>query len=132
MKPIPTQLTELVVECRKIRITLTGPSARLQLSGVLQRASEQMLLPLPEARRKLRRRMLESLAQGRPVWDRNGEHGNPAAGATVLWPKEVQPKVLAVIDEDGNVLPSAGTTPEQVEEIKRLLAEDDDDELGQP
>lgn len=126
MNRIPEPLTELVVECLKVKTTHTGRSARHQLSAVLQRASDQMLLPIPEARRKLRRRMLEALVDGRPVWDLSNEHGTPARDATVLWPKDVVTKVVAIIDEQGNIVASEGITAEEVDKIKELLKGDGD------
>lgn len=85
---------------------IDGPEARATLMGVLRKIGDHCILDpevFPEdliikAKGLIKKRAVQALKGGNPIWDALDEHGNPAIGATILVNK---PPIIGIIKEDG-------------------------------
>lgn len=88
----------LVMKKDEKKRTVEGAEARAKLKEVLGNISKNLLIPEPPFTGKVRRRALDRLRDGDPIWDANDENGQPHKSATIL----VMPaKIVGIIKEDG-------------------------------
>lgn len=79
------------------RRDVTGREARATLKRVLGEIGDSILVPSPQAKRKIRRRCLDTLRAGRAIWTHIDQHGQPSKGTILTMP----PRIAAIIDADG-------------------------------
>lgn len=85
-----------------------GTEARQVLREVLTAIGENILLPIPAAKRKVRTRAVQALQAGRPIWSESDEMGNASRDATIL----IKPvPIVGIIKEDGTYEEVGETKP---------------------
>ena len=77
---------------------VTGTEARQVLRSVLHDIGQACLFPVMPHTGVVRRRAVDALKSGRPIWSENDEHGNPTRDATIL---TMPMKIIGIIKEDG-------------------------------
>jgi hypothetical protein len=75
-----------------------GPDARMVLKSLLRDLSQSILIPEPPFTGIMRRRVVDTLKQGRPVWSNPNHNGQVSDKSTVV---AMVPKIVGIIRADG-------------------------------
>lgn len=84
-----------------------GTEARNIVKGVLHKIGQSIMVPEPMFSRVVRRRALDTLRSGKPIWDDPDEHGQPGGTVVIM-----QPKIVGIIHKDGSY-EKVGEGPDQ-------------------
>lgn len=99
-----------------------GAEARGAVRKMFKEITDQMLVHTPEGARQLRHWAADTLRQGRAIWSKMDEHGQPNGIVMTMEPPPL--KVLGVIKEDGTFAPAEGMPEAMKAEIEKVLAEE--------
>lgn len=80
------------------KVYVEGPEARAILREVLQDISQDIMIPTMPHTGKIRCRCKDSLREGRNIWSKSDQNGNPHKTATIL---SMPMKIVGIIKEDG-------------------------------
>ena len=89
---------KIEIQIKGERTEAQGPEARNVVRSVLKEIGQSVLLPLPEVSRTVRRRAIDTLRAGRPIWNKLDADGHPHADATIIL---IPRQIIGIINEDG-------------------------------